>query len=78
MSDMPVAAINAYMVRLPARQSEMKLLLSDAVSIPHMKESHRQSALNNWMRMAMISSENATPASPARLKMMGIGVRYVN
>ena len=74
---MPLAAINAYLDRLPARQAELKLLLSDAVSIPHMKENHRREAQSAWMRAARISMESAQTASPARLKMMGIGVRYV-
>ena len=78
MADMPFAAIDAYLKRLPARQAELKLLLADAVSIPHMKENHRREAQNAWMRTAMVNGGNeAKPASPAILKMMGIGVRYV-
>jgi mannitol/fructose-specific phosphotransferase system IIA component len=76
---MPLAAISAYLERLPARQAELKLLLSDAVSIPHMKENHREAAQSAWMRAAMIEADNSIkPASPARLKLMGIGVRHVD
>ena len=75
---MPMQAIEAYLTRLPARQAEMKLLMSDAISIPHVKESARNNMLAAWMRAANVFTENAArPASPARLKLMGIGVRYV-
>lgn len=75
---MPIAAINAYLERLPARQAELKLVMSDAVSTPHMKERDRAATLKGWMRAAKIDADaNVKPASPARLKLMGIGVRHV-
>jgi hypothetical protein len=75
---MPIASITAYLERLPARQAELKLLLSDTVSIPHMKENARKQTLSGWMRVAQVFySENARPASAARLRLMGIGVGHV-
>jgi hypothetical protein len=75
-ANMPFAAIESYLERLPARQAEMKLLLADVVSVPHMKEHNRRSALNQWMRNAKARAQAVRPATPGVLKLMGIGVNY--
>lgn len=76
---MPMAAIAVYLEHLPARMAEFKLALSDAASIPHMKESARRSAQRAWMRE--IERQSGRPMSqvvtPARLRLAGIGVRFV-
>jgi hypothetical protein len=78
IAQMPVPAINAYLEKLQARIAETKLMMADAASVPHMKLSDRKTTLNNWMRTVNIHSPTKSkPASKARLKMMGIGVRYV-
>jgi hypothetical protein len=76
---MPISAIEAYLDRLPARMAEMKLSHADAVSVPHMKEQARKQATNEWMRTANLHTapRAAKRASPARLKLMGIGFRNV-
>ena len=76
---MPFAAIEAYLSRLDVRMAEVKVMMADVVSLPHMKKGDRSSTLNRWMKIVNIPqiNEQATPASKARLKMMGIGVRYV-
>lgn len=75
---MPQTAISAYLERLPARQAEVKLMLSDAVSYPHMKKGDRQTAMRQWMKKARSRSDaSVRPASPGVLKLLGIGVGYV-
>ena len=75
---MPFASIEAYLVKLDVRMTEVKLMMADVVSLPHMKKGDRQTTLNRWMRLVKIeSNQQARPASKARLKLMGIGVRYV-
>lgn len=74
---MPQAAISMYMERLPARQAERKLAMMQAVSIPHMNKKSRTSAVRALERQA---NENHASAGrkpiPARLRMMGIGVKF--
>lgn len=79
ISNMPFAAIEAYLQRLPARQAELRLMVADAASIPHMKPEARRSVMRAWERIAEeFGGATARPASAGRLKLMGIGVRYVN
>lgn len=74
---MPIAAIGAYLERLPAREAELTLLMADAAAYPHMKESHRKRALSGWLRSANAGARRvARRASPARLRMLGIGVKF--
>jgi hypothetical protein len=78
LANMPFASMEAYSSQLPARLAELKLLLAETTTIPHAKEGDRKSALAAWRREANMKSQRRTkPASPAILKMMGIGVRYV-
>lgn len=78
VAEMPFAAIRNYLERLPARQTETKLLLADVISFPHMKKGDRQTAMRQWMKIAQPRRETELrPASPAILKLMGIGVEYV-
>jgi len=74
---MPMAAIGAYLERLPARMAELRLAMADAASIPHMKENARNSTMREWIRTANQNREHAEIVSPVRLKLLGIGVRYV-
>jgi hypothetical protein len=81
---MPLAAIQAYLERIPQRMAEAKLILGEAASMPHMKENQRKSAINGWLRMAQAA--NTVPSGAvvsetvlrARLKLMGIGGRNGN
>lgn len=78
VGEMPMASIEAYLERLPARFAEMKLVFADVVSLPHMKDHQRSERLREWMReVEMFNPTMTKPASPARLRMMGVGVRYV-
>lgn len=75
---MPFASIDSYVQQLSARQAELKILIVDAVCIPHMKERDRRSAINGMMRAANIRERvKARRATPAMLKLMGIGVEHV-
>lgn len=75
---MPMASLQSYLERLPARLAELKMVLADVVSLPHMKESHRRSTMNGWERALQMSIPVISrPVSKARLNLIGIGVRMV-
>ena len=75
---MPFASIDSYVQQLSARQAELKILIVDAVSVPHMKEHDRRRAINGMTRAANIREKvKARRATPAMLKLMGIGVKHV-
>jgi mannitol/fructose-specific phosphotransferase system IIA component len=76
VANMPMSAISAYLERLPARQAEWKMLMADPIALPHMKESDRRAMVNSW-NTTMLKDAPARVATPAKLKMMGIGVRFV-
>lgn len=76
---MPMAAVSMYMERLPARQAEWKLAMTQAAAIPHMKKENRKAAVRALEKQANeYREQEAHVASPAKLKMMGIGVRFVS
>jgi hypothetical protein len=74
VSMMPMSAIQAYLEKLPARLAEAKLVMSEAVSLPHLKEEDRRDLLETWREQADLRDVEAEIASPAVLKLMGIGV----
>lgn len=75
---MPFAAIEAYLNKLEARKTEVKLMMADVEMLPNMKKRDRESTVNGWMKLLSIHSQSKTKtASPARLQMMGIGVKRV-
>jgi hypothetical protein len=71
-----MAAIDAYLKELPARQAELKLTLAEVESLPNMKQKDRESMLKKWMSVADVKPA-AHKATPGILKLMGIGVRHV-
>lgn len=75
---MPIAALGAYMERLPARIAEYKLATAEAAMLPSLKDAARRSALRSWEREARrFSGGTARVAPTAVLKALGIGVRFV-
>lgn len=74
---MPVSAMEAYLARLETRKAEVKILLADVVSLPHMTKKKREATLKGWMKYLNFEDAKPKPASPARLRMMGIGVKHV-
>lgn len=70
-----MAALEVYLERLPVRIAEFKLAMADAATVPHMEKNARQSTLKAWRREASMNRNDAKIVSPARLKLMGIGVR---
>lgn len=76
---MPLSAITAYLERLPARQAEWKMQTAEAVSIPHMKTNARDALYGKWTKEVNINGSGHSRGqvvSPARLKLLGIGVHY--
>lgn len=75
---MPLSTVQAYLQKLEVRQAETKLMLVDVESITILKARDRKKMINRWMKLVQIQAPaKAKKASPAKLKMMGIGVRYV-
>lgn len=74
---MPQAALQMYMERLPARKAEMTLMMARAAMIPQLSKRDRRKALAELEKETRTGAP-AKPASPGRLQMMGIGVRFVS
>ena len=73
-----MSTVQAYLQKLEVRQAETKLMLADAGSVPHMKARDRNKTINRWMKIVQIQTPvKAKKASPAKLKLMGIGVKHV-
>ena len=78
IANMPLSTVQAYLQKLEVRQAETKLMLVDVESITILKARDRKKMINRWMKLVQIQEPaKAKKASPAKLKMMGIGVRYV-
>lgn len=72
---MPMAAIKAYLDCIPAIQAEQRLIVGDGASLPYMKDPSR--VMRNWQKTAYDGAEPKV-ATPAVLKIMGIGVEYAS
>ena len=73
---MPLAAIRAYLDCIPAVQAEQRLIVGDGASLPYMKDPRK--VQREWQKAAYDGLREARPATPAILKMMGIGVEYAS
>ena len=75
---MPLAAIDAYLARLPKVQAEYSLIFSDVVNLPWLDKEHRTQVHERW-QMAINNGAAASAAAPqlAALKLIGIGVEFV-
>lgn len=73
---MPQAAIRLYLNRLPALQAEFRMLLSEAVIVPHLDAEARRTLLRRWEReAAQFVADRERSTSVAAIRMMGIGVK---
>lgn len=72
---MPMSAIELYMERLQKRHAEMSLMLGEAAKVPHMDEDGQR----NWAKRIQetLYGDEKLDSSPARIKMIGIGVHLV-
>lgn len=76
IKNMPIAALNSYLDHLETRRIETKIMMTDVIMLPTMK--YRDPIINKWIKHLDIQEPKVSKtASPAKLKMMGIGVRYV-
>ena len=70
---MPHSAIQLYLEQLQKRQAELRLLLGEAATVPHMDEEGRR----NWTREINESLHGERKAqivsSPEMLRAIGIG-----
>lgn len=73
---MPFSAIEQYLERLEARQAETRILMADVIALPHMEKGDRKAMTRRWERQARAREAKGQLrlASPAMLKLMGIGV----
>ncbi|MBT3390348.1 MAG: hypothetical protein HN413_08040 [Chloroflexi bacterium] len=74
ISETPLAAVEAYLVRLPKYAAQGKLDLAQAVSMPYMTDDNRRVMLGEWERIANDGMQTAKKATKADLIMLGIGV----
>lgn len=68
---MPLAAIRAYIERLPRRLAEQRMMLAEAASVPHLKEPKRW-----WREVERAAGGVQKPkraATPDVLARAGIG-----
>lgn len=72
---MPMASLEAYLDRLPARMSELKMLMADPIILPHLKKEAQIKMMSQWMT-GISNSRSASKPVPAKLRMMGVGVRF--
>mgnify|MGYP000964670546 CR=1 FL=1 len=72
-----MSAIGLYMERLPRHQATVRLMIGEAASVPHMEESARIDWTQDLKDLLNEGTKPAAPASPAALKMAGIGVQFV-
>ena len=72
---MPMASLEAYLERLPARLAEVKMMLSEPIAVPHLKKGEQSKMMNSWMKDAAMGAPKKKPV-PAMLNMLGIGVRF--
>ena len=58
---MPLAMIEAYMERLPARIAEMQMAMAGPASLPHMDEAGRRKTLEQWQTQSEGGERKAQP-----------------
>jgi len=75
ISAMPMAAIREYLDCIPAIQAEQRLIVGDGASLPHLKDPDK--VLRAWQKAAY-EDQSPIVASPAVLKLYGIGVEYAS
>jgi hypothetical protein len=72
---MPLAMVESYLDQIPKILAERKFQAGLAASLPHMKEP--TDTMQDWIEEAFGSEQTKTIATPAMLKLIGIGVKYV-
>lgn len=72
--EMPIAAIQAYMEKVPNMLALQKLVAGEGAVVPYTKD--WKDVLNTWQREFQGEHEAAV-ATPGMLMMMGIGVSHV-
>jgi hypothetical protein len=71
---MPHSAIQLYMERLKKRQAEMRLMLGEAATVPHMDEDGRKNWSNEIEEILHGAVKPKIVSSPGMFKAIGIGV----
>ena len=72
---MPLASLRQYLERLPARQAELRLMLVEAASFPHLAEGARRNLARRLERAAQATPVIKSP-TPAQLALVGIAVEF--
>ncbi len=74
---MPTTAIWAYLERLPGLKAEMRLMMAEATSVPHLKRADRRTLLRQLSEQ--MAAKRTAPVkrvvSRGQLALMGIGYR---
>lgn len=72
---MPMSAIKLYMNRLTKQRARMRLMLSEAASVPHMTEQGHLDWKNDINGLLNDGRKITKSAAPADLENIGISVR---
>lgn len=70
---MPLAAIQAYVERIPNIIALRKEIAGEGALVPHAK--NWEKLLQNWSKAAF-GAEQRIKATPGMLKLIGIGVKH--
>ena len=76
LSDMPLAAITAYIECIPAVLAERRLIAADGASVPHLKRPRK--ALAIWEQIAYGLASGRRKATPGEIMLMGIGIKRMS
>jgi hypothetical protein len=74
LNEMPIAAITAYMDRVPNMIALRKLIAGEGAVVPYAKDSER--TLEKWLQEFSGETDKVI-ATPGMLMMIGIGVKHV-
>jgi len=72
---MPMASIESYYEKVPAKIAQQKLIMAEAVMTAFSKDASK--IMKNWERLAYGEAAKPKPASAGELKLLGIGVKHV-
>ena len=72
---MPMAAIWAYLERLPALLAAERLEMAAVVSLPHLRDRDRRAVLRRWQHEMMGQATNVK-ARVTRASLAAVGIKF--
>ncbi|MBI5035563.1 MAG: hypothetical protein HZB51_34155 [Chloroflexi bacterium] len=75
---MPFPAIQAYADQIPTMQAELRLSLSELVSLPYLKSGDAHAAIERWAEEAYGDTSIVPTAGPSPAQLALMGIQYVS